>query len=135
MTRVRGKSFKVAGVLALAAIAAAMISGWRAPAPAASAPVVTKAVFAERFDVPDGPAPLKKQDRLPLPTDIKDPVPVETETGVALAQPQDKVEEKKAEPKKKPGPTRMAERERDVCARHGMRKVWVRHGKAWRCRR
>jgi len=130
------KAFRIAGVLALAAIAAAMISGWRAPAPspARAAPVVTKAVFAERFDVPNDWPLLKKQDRLPLPPEIKDPVPVPLPVpvpteAVAMMQPDEPVEVKPVARKK------TVAREHDVCTRHHMHKIWIRHGKSWRCRR
>jgi outer membrane biosynthesis protein TonB len=127
MTPLPGKSFQLAGALALSAIVAAMVSGGRGPepAPAASAPVVAK--FDARWDMPDGPPLLKKQDRLPLPL----PTPVQPET-VAMVQPQERVEEPKTKPKKAE-PVRTAER--DVCTRHGMHKISIRHGRSWRCRK
>jgi hypothetical protein len=141
MTRLPGKSFQIAGALALSGILAAMVSGMReppSPAPvttAVAAPVVTKAVFAERFDVPNDQPPLKKQDRLPLPPEIRDPVPVKTET-VVMTQPDDQIDvKKKAEPKKPEKPTKTAMAEHDVCTRHGLHKIWIRHGRSWRCRR
>jgi hypothetical protein len=132
---VPGKSFLIAGVLALSGIMAGVLALPRGPtpAPAASAPVVTKAVFGERFDWPL----LKKQDRLPLPPAPKeDPVPVQAET-VVMTQPDDLIDvKKKAEPKKKEKPTRTASAEHhDVCRRHHMHKVMTHGGRSWRCRR
>ena len=134
MLIVPGKPFRIAGVLALSGIIAGVMSVPRAPAPARAAPpVVTKAVFAERFDVPNDWPLLKKQDRLPLPPEIKDPepvpVPVPTK-AVAMMQPDDEPVAVKPVARKK-----TVAREHDVCTRHGLHKIWIRHGKSWRCRR
>ena len=84
---------------------------------------------------PDEPAPLKKQDRLKTVEPVPVPMPVKTET-IALAKPDEPVEKKRSEPKKKTEkPTRTASAERNVCTRHGMRKVTTHGGRSWRCRR
>ena len=141
MSPMPGKSFQLAGALALCGILAAMLSGMRepTPAPAAVAAAVAKPVFAERFDVPVAPPLLKKADRLkieePLPVAASEPVPVKTET-IGTARPDQQIDIKKSEPKKKQRPTRMASAEHhDVCRRHHMHKVTTHGGRSWRCRR
>ena len=130
-----GRSFQVAGVLALSGIVAAMISGSRGPAPAAPAPVVTKAVFAERFDAPNDWPLLKKTDRLPLPPVAEQPALV-TSGALATMQPDEPVEQiaKPVERKHHRHVERHAEH-RDVCERHHMHRVTTHGGRSWRCRR
>jgi hypothetical protein len=131
-----GLSFQIAGALALSGILAAMASGMRepTPAPAPVATAVAKPVFAERFDVPNEPAVLKKADRLkieqPVPVATSDPVPVKTES-IVLARPDQPVEVKPVARKK----TTKREVRHDVCTRHHMHKVVTRGGRSWRCRR
>jgi hypothetical protein len=105
-----------------------MASGMResTPAPAAITPAVAK-LFAERFDVPDEPALLKKADRLVI--EQPGPVPVKTET-ILMTKPDAPVEAKGAARKKTAG----REVEHDICARHHMRRAWVTP-RRWRCRR
>lgn len=125
MTPIPGKAFQIAGVLTLSGIAAAIISG-SSREPAVSAPVATK--FEARWDsvTADDYPLLKKQDRI-VAREVG-PVVVRTET-ILMARPEQRVEVKKAEPKKTA--------ERDVCQKHGMHKEWTvkRHWKSWRCRR
>lgn len=131
-----GRSFQIAGVLALTGIIAAMVSGMRgepAPSPTVTA-AVAKPVFAERFEVPDDFPMLRKTDRLPLPNVITGE-PTQT---VATARPDQVEKPTEKKPVEKPhGRTMTAEREveHDVCARHHMHKVITHGGRSWRCRR
>jgi hypothetical protein len=124
-----GKSFQIAGVVALSGILAAMFSASResAPAPAQAAPLATR---LEGISPDDFPL-LKKQDRLPLP-DLG-PKPVATET--VMVQPEAQIDvKKKAEPKKEK-PTMVASVEHNICTAHHMRKIETHGGRSWRCRR
>jgi hypothetical protein len=125
-----GKSFMIAGALALSGIVTGALTREPTPAPAASSPVMTRAVFAERFDLPDDFPLLKKQDRLKLVEAA--PVPVQTET-IATAKSDQPVEAKPVPKKKRE--TRVATSEHNACTRHHMRKVLSRHGRSWRCRK
>ena len=116
----------VAGIVALTGIAAGALSSARQSAPVTTA---TAAQFDQRWDMPDDPAPLKKQDRLALQT--PEPVPVVIEREVPP-------------PVKMPAAVRTAEadedrpvrhRESNVCTRHHMRKVETHGGRSWRCRK
>jgi hypothetical protein len=129
MMPVPGKSFQIAGVLALSGILAAMASGLRepTPAPAAITTAVAKPVFAERFDLPDEPALLKKADRLVI--EQPGSVPVKTET-ILMTKPDAPVEAKGAARKRTAG----REVAHDICARHHMHRAWVTP-RRWRCRR
>jgi hypothetical protein len=135
-----GRSFQVAGVLALSGIVAAMISGSRGPAPAAPAPVVTKAVFAERFDAPNEWPLLKKTDRLPLPV-VKPPEPAPVPAPVpVLVTENDEPVEQIAQPVAHRHHHHVVEHaehehESNICTRHHLRKVITRGGRSWRCRR
>jgi hypothetical protein len=134
MTPIPGRSFQIAGLLALSGILAAMFSVSREPAQAVSSPVASKfdARWDDATDVTADSFPLlKKQDRLAAAD--PGPVPVRTER-VVLVQPQDKVEEKKAKPKKTE-PTKVATAEHDVCTRHHLRTVMTHGGRSWRCKK
>jgi hypothetical protein len=124
MTPLPGKSFIVAGALAMSGIIAGAVSGGRAPAP-----VVTKATaaqFDQRWeDVSTDDQPLlKKQDRLAL---VAEPKVVPVERVVPPA----------AETVKVAAATASARRhtEQNICTRHGMHKVETHGGRSWRCRR
>ena len=128
MMPIPGKSFMIAGALALSGTVAAMVSGVREPqqAPAASAPLAAR---LEGISPDDFPL-LKKQDRLPLPR----VVPVKTET-ITMVQPEAQIDvKKKAEPKKET-PTMVATAEHDVCTAHHMHRVETHGGRSWRCRK
>jgi hypothetical protein len=129
MMPVPGKSFQFAGAMALSGILVAMASGMRepTPAPAAITTAVAKPVFAERFDLPDEPALLKKADRLVI--EQPGPVPVETEI-ILMTKPDAPVAVKETARKRTAG----REVEHDVCARHHMHRAWVTP-RRWRCRR
>jgi len=126
-----GRSFRIAGVVALSGIVAAMLTLSREP-PAVSAtasPAVVKAEFDARWDDAAEPAPLKKQDRLALPvTTERVPVPPRIELSVDDATAQ--IEAKKPVEK-----TKRHVREHNICTRHKMHKVMIRGGRSWRCRR
>jgi hypothetical protein len=134
MTPIPGRSFQIAGLIALSGILAAMFSVSREPAQAVSSPVASKfdARWDDATDVTADSFPLlKKTDRLKI--EEPGPVPVRTER-VVLVQPQDKVEEKRAKPKKTE-PTKVATAEHGVCTRHHLRTVMTHGGRSWRCRK
>jgi hypothetical protein len=130
MTPLPGKAFMIAGALALAGIVAGAFAGAREPAPTAKPPVVAESGFVDRWEEPPL---LKKGDRLKIP-DVA-PAPVRSEPV--------------APPATKPAPVVMVQTDDDddrpvarrhrhrpnVCERHGMRKVSIRGGRSWRCRR
>ena len=126
MRIVPGKSFLIAGTVAWAGLIAAMIS---IPRDAAMVMASAPAFNARWEETLEEPSLLKKGDRLPLPVMLA-PIklaPVER-PAVVLATVAEPDEEK---PRKR---VRTHERERNVCGRHGLRKVWVTR-KYWRCRK
>jgi hypothetical protein len=128
---VPSKVFLIAAALALAGIVAGALASSREPVAASEPATTTK--FDARWDdatLDDQPL-LKKTDRLKI--EEPGPVPVRTER-VVLVQPQDKVEEKKAKPKKTE-PTKVATAEHDVCTRHHLRTVMTHGGRSWRCKK
>jgi hypothetical protein len=137
------KSFLIAGALALGGIGLGTLAGLRGE----------PTTFGTRWqDVPEQQAPLQKRDRLALARVVQTetmpllwlPVTVKTET-VPLAvlktetiavEPDaharaeiaiEKTVREKIVREKKPV--------RDICERHGMRKVTIRNGRSWRCRK
>lgn len=116
-------TFLLAAMVAWGGIALAVVSGSREPPDMAKAEPV-----AERFGDWEAHEPLlKKTDRIVGPVTT---TPVQTApVRVAQAEPKPRAASKQAEPKK----TRKVER--NVCTRHGMRKMTTRGGKSWRCRR
>jgi hypothetical protein len=67
-----------------------------------------------------------KSDRLPWPPPVEPEPVIKPAEAFDYAQAQDEAEKK----------VRRAHAEApDLCQRHGMKKVWTKDGKSWRCRR
>jgi hypothetical protein len=116
-------TFLLAATVAWGGIALAVVSGSREQPPLAQFAKLTQPpAFDERWDETTAEQPLRKSDRLAVKAE-SEPQPVKTDKA-ALAN-----VEKPVTKKLRP------QRERNVCTRHGMRKVKIRGGRGWRCRR
>jgi len=85
-------------------------------------PILTK--FDETWNHAASTATLKAASLAPVRVIPIDPLPKTVPPVIAPEQtkiPKAPVREAKVEP-------------RDVCQRHGLRKVFTRHGRSWRCR-
>jgi hypothetical protein len=121
------KPLIVAGVVAWAAIIAGMLTVQRGPAPAQQlSPSV--AMFNVRWEDAMMVEQPKRADRFLY----REPEPIKVKTERVVLAP-DVVEEKPVKVVKLAQAS--IPRARDVCSRHGMKKVKVRGGRSWRCRR
>jgi len=127
------KTFLLAAALAWSGIAAAVVSIRNEPAP-----VMAKAAeFDARWD---DATELKKQDRLPLltreadwrPAQEPEPIPKYPEPDVVPPVKMPAVVAIPNEDDDRPV-SRRTHRTRDVCEKHGKRKVAIR-GRSWKCR-
>lgn len=120
------QTFLLVAILAWSGIAAAVVSMRNEPAS------VMAKTEASEFDARwDDATVLKKQDRLPLlarpmpepnPVELVPDVPTRVPPVVMLLD------------EDKPAIRRGRHVARDICTRHGKRKIAIRGGRSWRCR-
>jgi hypothetical protein len=124
-----------AAVAASSGVAVGVTSTLRQPA---DVPVQRIAAQFDAFDDIEEQAPLKKADKVAAFVGAVSTVKVEQMLAPAKVEIEADVSQNKPRVRRivqaeEPAPRRTAER--NVCTRHGMRKVLTRGGKSWRCRR
>jgi len=132
-----GKTLMIAGGLALSGLIAGAVAGSREPAPVVTKATAAAAQFDQRWnDTPVDQPLLRKSDRLAFAVPGPKAVPVERVLPEpVLPPPVEKPSPRPVERERHASVERHARTEHNVCTRHHMRKVEIRGGRSWRCRK